>query len=73
MTFPRGQYKNLKAGMELATDAAAPIQQGDKLGTVKVSWNNETVAEGDLVALQPVAEGGFFRRLLDRVILMFKS
>ena len=73
VTFPRGQYKNLKAGMELATDAAAPIQQGDKLGTVKVSWNNETVAEGDLVALQPVAEGGFFRRLLDRVILMFKS
>lgn len=73
VTFPRGQYQNLKAGMELATDGTAPIKQGDKLGLVKVTWNNEIVAQQDLVALQPVAEGGIFRRLFDRVILMFKK
>ena len=73
VTFPRGQYANLKASMEIGTDAAAPVKQGDKLGTVKVVYNNEIVAQQDLVALKPVEEGGIFRRMLDQVLLMFKK
>ncbi|MGZ8217981.1 D-alanyl-D-alanine carboxypeptidase family protein [Methylomagnum sp.] len=73
VTFPRGQYANLKAGMEIGTDATAPVKQGDKLGVVKVMYNNEVAAQQDLVALQAVEEGGIFRRLYDRVLMMFKK
>ncbi len=73
VTFPRGQYANLKAGLEIDTGASAPVKQGDKLGTVKVVYNGETVAQQDLVALKAVEEGGIFRRLLDQVLLMFKK
>jgi D-alanyl-D-alanine carboxypeptidase (penicillin-binding protein 5/6) len=74
VTFPRGQYANLKAAMELNTQAEAPVKQGDKLGLVKVTYNNtETVAQQDLVALKPVEEGGLFRRLIDQVQQMFKK
>jgi D-alanyl-D-alanine carboxypeptidase (penicillin-binding protein 5/6) len=72
VTFPRGQYANLKASMEIGTDATAPVKQGDKLGLVKVVYNGETVAQQDLVALKPVEEGGIFRRLFDQALLLFK-
>jgi D-alanyl-D-alanine carboxypeptidase (penicillin-binding protein 5/6) len=73
VTFPRGQYGKLKAGMEVSTDATAPIKQGDKLGSVKVNYNNEVAGQADLVALKAVEEGGIFRRLFDQVVMMFKK
>ncbi|WP_348758777.1 D-alanyl-D-alanine carboxypeptidase family protein [Candidatus Methylocalor cossyra] len=72
VTFPRGQYASLKAGMELSTDGVAPIKPGDKLGVVKVVYNNETIAQQDLVALKAVPEGGVFRRWFDQARLLFK-
>lgn len=73
VTFPRGQYAKLKAGMQVANDTKAPVKLGDKLGQVKVDYNGETVAQADLVALKAVEEGGIFRRLFDRVVMMFKK
>jgi D-alanyl-D-alanine carboxypeptidase (penicillin-binding protein 5/6) len=73
VTFPRGQYAKLKAGMEISTDGTAPVKQGDKLGSVKVTYNNEPVAQADLVALKAVEEGGIFRRLFDQVLMMVKK
>ena len=73
VTFPRGQYANLKASLEIDTGASAPVKQGDKLGTVKVVYNGETMAEQNLVALKAVEEGGIVRRLIDQVLLMFKK
>jgi D-alanyl-D-alanine carboxypeptidase (penicillin-binding protein 5/6) len=73
VTFPRGQYQTLKAGMEIGTNGVAPIKEGDKLGLVKVAYNNDIIAQQDLVALKAVPEGGIFRRLFDQTILLFKK
>ena len=73
VTFPRGQYPNLKAGMEIGTTGTAPIKAGDKLGLIKVTYNNDVIAQRDLVALKAVPEGGIFRRLFDQAILVFKK
>jgi D-alanyl-D-alanine carboxypeptidase (penicillin-binding protein 5/6) len=73
VTFPRGQYQNLKAGLEIGTTGTAPIKVGDKLGLVKVTYNNDVIAQQDLVALKAVPEGGIFRRLFDQAILVFKK
>jgi D-alanyl-D-alanine carboxypeptidase (penicillin-binding protein 5/6) len=72
VTFPRGQYQNLKAGIEVNGMVVAPVKQGDKLGTVKVTFNDETVGQQDLIALKAVNEGGFFRRTIDQAQLFFK-
>lgn len=72
VTFPRGQYDTLKAGMEIDGTIIAPVKQGDRLGTVKVTFNDQTVGQLDLVALKAVNRGGFFRRTLDQARLFFK-
>jgi D-alanyl-D-alanine carboxypeptidase (penicillin-binding protein 5/6) len=72
VTFPRGQYQNLKAGIEVNGMVVAPVKQGDKLGMVKVTFNDQTVGQQDLVALKAVNQGGFFRRTFDQARLFFK-
>ncbi|MVF23500.1 D-alanyl-D-alanine carboxypeptidase family protein [Methylocaldum sp. GT1TLB] len=72
VTFPRGQYQNLKAGIEVNGMVVAPVKQGDKLGMVKVTFNDQTVGQQDLVALKVVNQGGFFRRTFDQARLFFK-
>ncbi len=73
VTFPRGQYQNLKATMEVNNSTVAPVQQNDKLGAIKVMLNEQLVGQADLVALKAVPEGGLFRRALDSLQLMFKK
>jgi D-alanyl-D-alanine carboxypeptidase (penicillin-binding protein 5/6) len=72
VTFPRGQYQHLKASMEINNSITAPVQKGDKLGSIKVVLNDQAVGEGDLVALKEDPEGGIFRRAFDSLQLMFK-
>ncbi|MBS1213069.1 MAG: D-alanyl-D-alanine carboxypeptidase [Proteobacteria bacterium] len=72
VTFPRGQYQNLKASMEINNSITAPVQKSDKLGIIKVALNDQPVAETELVALQTVGEGGIFRRSIDSLQLLFK-
>lgn len=72
VTFPKGQYTKLKAGMEVNANATAPIKKGDKLGLVKVSLDGETIGQQDLVALKPIEEGGLLRRVFDQIMLMFR-
>jgi D-alanyl-D-alanine carboxypeptidase (penicillin-binding protein 5/6) len=48
------------------------VKQGDKLGMVKVTFNDQTVGQQDLVALKVVNQGGFFRRTFDQARLFFK-
>ncbi len=72
VTYPRGQYQNLKASMEIGNSVTAPVEKGAKLGQIKVALNDQPVAETDLVAMQAVGEGGIFRRAIDSVRLYFK-
>jgi serine-type D-Ala-D-Ala carboxypeptidase (penicillin-binding protein 5/6) len=73
VTFPRGQYQNLKASIEVNNSAVAPVQQNDKLGSIKVVLNDQPVGGVDLVALKAIPEGGLFRRAVDALQLMFKK
>jgi D-alanyl-D-alanine carboxypeptidase (penicillin-binding protein 5/6) len=72
VTFPKGQYQNLKAALETEKMITAPIQQGARLGFIRVNYNNEVVAQADLVASKAVETGGFFRQLIDQIQMTFK-
>ncbi len=71
MTLPKGQMDKLQASMTMTPQLTAPIQQGDVIGKVEVKLADEVVHSADLVALEAVEEGGFFRRLWDGVRLLF--
>jgi len=71
MTLPRGQLKKLAANMTLNPQLVAPIKQGDVIGKVEVKLEDKVVHSADLIALEPVEEGGFFRRVWDSIRLFF--
>lgn len=71
LTMPKGQLDKLQAGMTLNPQLVAPIAKGDVIGKVEVKLGDEVVHSADLVALEPVEEGGFLRRLWDSIRLFF--
>ena len=62
ITIPRGRYDDLNAVLDIPDDIEAPIGVGDSLGVVRVTLDDEIVAEQGLVAQSPVPEAGFFSR-----------
>ncbi len=72
VTIPRGQYRKLKANMQLNPSVMAPAEKGSNLGEVKVSLDNETISSHPLVALRSVASGTLIQRALDEVMLWFQ-
>lgn len=71
LTLPKGQLDKLQAGMVLNPQLTAPIAQGDVIGQVQVKLGDEVVHSADLIALETVDEGSFFRRLWDSISLFF--
>ena len=71
LTLPKGQLDKLQAGMTLNPQLIAPIAQGDVIGKVEVKLGEEVVHSADLIALEAVEEGSFFRRLWDSISLFF--
>lgn len=69
ITIPRGQYQNLNAGMQLEPQIIAPVSPGQPLGKLNISLAGETVVEEDLVALDPIEEGGLMQTVKDTVLL----
>ncbi len=73
VTFPHGQYDSLRAAMEVGNKSVAPVQSGDKLGEVKVSYHDGLLAQQDLVALETIEKGGLFKRLFDTLAMRIKK
>ncbi|MFP6849912.1 MAG: D-alanyl-D-alanine carboxypeptidase family protein [Pseudomonas sp.] len=71
LTLPKGQLDKLQAGMTLNPQLIAPIAKGDVIGKVEVKLGDEVVQSTDLIALDAVEEGSFFRRLWDSISLFF--
>ena len=73
VTIPRRRYNGLKATVNVDKKILAPVKAGDKLGSVTVVLDKETLATKDLVALKAVEEGGIFRRLYDSVLMLIRK
>ncbi|ENJ1727228.1 TPA: serine hydrolase [Vibrio parahaemolyticus] len=73
VTLPRGEAKNLKASFVLEKELEAPINKGDVVGKLYYQIDGEDIAEYPLMALETVEQGSLFSRLLDYIVLLFKS
>ncbi|RFA31280.1 serine-type D-Ala-D-Ala carboxypeptidase [Alkalilimnicola ehrlichii] len=71
VTIPRRQYDNLRASMSVDSQIVAPVTAGSPLGHVVIRLGDEIVREEPLFALDSVDEGGFWRRMMDDVRLLF--
>lgn len=73
VTIPRRQADAIPATLEISPTIQAPISAGDILGKIVVTGDDGIILERDVVALENVAEGGFFKRLLDSIKLFFMN
>lgn len=51
----------------------APLSRGDVIGSVQVVRGGEVLFETPLLALEDAPSGGFFKRLMDAMILWFQN
>lgn len=71
MTVPRGQAAQVKTEVKLNPEVTAPIAKGAVLGKIVVTLDGQPQGEQALVALEPVEEAGFFKKLWQRILSLF--
>ncbi|MEW6445318.1 MAG: D-alanyl-D-alanine carboxypeptidase family protein [Pseudomonadota bacterium] len=71
VTAPRGQMDKIALSVDLPPRIDAPLTQGQSVGVLRAKLGEQVVAEVPAVALVDVPQGGFFRRMIDGVVLMF--
>lgn len=69
VTVPRGQYEQLQATTNIQQPVIAPITAGTVLGEVEIRLGDEVVAKQELVALENIEQGSWWRRLIDEIML----
>lgn len=72
-TLPRGKQALLETQTQVNDMIKAPIKTGDALGTITVLLEGKVLNTKPLVALEDVEQGNIFKRLMDYLILLFKS
>jgi D-alanyl-D-alanine carboxypeptidase (penicillin-binding protein 5/6) len=71
ITIPRGEYDKLQATTQLSEKIEAPVQSGEKMGSVSIHFYDEVLAERPLIALDTVQRGGVGKRVIDSIKLWF--
>lgn len=72
VTIARGRYDKLEAVMDIQEQLVAPLAEDQVVGVVRVSLDGEELARAPLTPVAPVAEGSFFRRAVDTIMMMFE-
>lgn len=71
LTIPRGRASDLVASVDMEQVIRGGFDAGQIMGTIQISLNEEVLYNGNVVALQTVERGGFFKRLIDGLTLFF--
>ena len=72
VTVARGSGDRVKGEIERMQPLVAPIEKGQRIGTLRVRLDDKVISEQPLVALEPVAQAGWFGRAWDTMRLWFK-
>lgn len=73
ITIPAGQYQRLSISTNIPTHLQAPINKGDKVGSLIVQFDNKILTTQPLYALESVEPGGLYTRAKDSVKLAFHN
>lgn len=72
LTLPKGEAEKLKASVESMQPLLAPIEAGQRIGTVKIMLDGKPYRELPVVALEEVPVAGVLGRSWDSIRLLFK-
>jgi D-alanyl-D-alanine carboxypeptidase (penicillin-binding protein 5/6) len=72
VTVPKGEAEKLKAELLTQQPLLAPVAQGQRVGTLRVTHDGKLLGEYPLVALEAVAVAGMFGRAWDTLRLWLK-
>lgn len=72
VTVPKGDAEKLKAELITQQPLVAPVAQGQRVGTLRVSYDGKPLGEYPLVALEGVGVAGLFGRAWDTLRLWLK-
>ena len=73
VTLPKGYSERLKATMESMQPLMAPIRAGDRVGTLKLTFDGKPFAEQSVVALENVGIANLFIRSWHSLRLLARS
>ncbi len=73
VTIPRRHYSDLKAEINIDKKIIAPVNEGDKFGSINVTFKNEHIINKDLIALKAVEQGNIVRRLYDGAMMLLEK
>lgn len=74
LTLLKNQFTGLHAQLTTVKQLTAPVRAGQVVGKVEIKTaSNQVIYSTNLVALQTVEEGGFFKRVWDSIVLFFKG
>ena len=69
ITLPRTSFKDVNTIYKVNNNIQAPIEMGQKVGTLEIISNEEVVLVADLVALKDIKAKGFFGRMWSKFVL----
>jgi D-alanyl-D-alanine carboxypeptidase (penicillin-binding protein 5/6) len=72
VSVPRGRAQAVKGEIERIQPLIAPVEKGQRIGTLRVQFEDKTIAEHPLIALEAVGSAGWFGRAWDSVRLWFR-
>ncbi len=72
VTLPRTKNTDVKTELMVYEDIIAPVQKGQRLGSVAVFFDGKTIQQSTLVSLYHIAEGSLWARISDSVIHLFQ-
>ena len=72
LTLPRNQFRYTTQTINLNQDLIAPINQGEQVGELVLSFNDQNIATLPLIALENAPEAGFISKMIDTIKLLFR-
>ncbi len=73
VTIPRGRYDDIEASLDIPGVLEAPIDEGDKVGELRVTLDGETLATSPLIAREAVAELESLARFFEGIYFFFRD
>ena len=73
VTIPRGQSQSMEATVDIDEIIYAPLGNGQVMGIVNVTLDEETVFQGNIIAMQDVERGGIIKRFVDWLTLLVRN
>lgn len=72
LSLPKGTADRVKVELISQQPLLAPIQQGQRVATLRVTADGKPLGDYPVLALEEVGVAGFFGRLWDAILLFFK-